>query len=100
MKLSESKARRVEVEWWDAASPEFVWSKLHDIESEIEDGAELTLCVSVCWLLHKSKRCVIICSHVALRDDGSINSFGSTMTIPRGCVKRIRRIQGPKGSPL
>ena len=72
---------RVEVTWLDTHG-QVGWVE-HLNTSPLE-------CRSVGFLAHSSKESIVLSS---MYTDGHSVPFGHTVTIPRGCVKSVRRLE-------
>jgi len=71
----------VAVEWVD--------SNVRTGWSSPDRAPSVTPCVSVGWIVGKSKAAISVAPHMSVDESPEANGI---MTIPRACVKRIREI--------
>lgn len=76
------KPRIVAVEWDDAV----MLDKSHWQDGEWPEAPEAHLCVSVGFLVHKTKH------HLQLLQTTSDTQHANPLTIPRGCVKEVLQL--------
>ena len=77
----------VQVEWFDTASTTQGWQSLKEAQ-----GATLAHCLSVGYLIQKTKQVLQLCSLKEF-DQTPHSSVGVIMSIPMGCVKSITRLR-------
>ena len=49
------------------------------------------VCMTAGYMVHSGRRSVVVAMNRS--EKRSAHSFGTAMTIPRGCVKRVRRLR-------
>ena len=72
---------RVEIDWIDAVSGSGVWGNSKDLD------AEPAISKSIGYLGKKTRTCIQLFQSMSLTTGAVVDSI----TIPRSCVKRIRR---------
>ena len=78
----------VQVSWWDASSNDR-WRKRSDVKND-----ERFVCYTVGWLVHENKTSITVASTISPLDEETLSM---TMNIPRGCIKKIVKVQsGPR----
>lgn len=76
----------VEVSWVDAHSPQIGWGPPKDRIANAKRGFPIR---SVGQLLHDGKKCVVL----GLSRDATFGQIDQSLSIPRGCVKKVRRLR-------
>jgi hypothetical protein len=76
----------VEVKWVDASAPALGWSNPRVRVRNAKSGFHVT---TVGQLLHEDKKCVV----VALSQDITFGQIDQSLSIPRGCIVRVRRLK-------
>ena len=82
------KRKMVFVEWYDTAGFDNGWHTL----GQVQDAATLAV-YSLGWLVKDEKEYITIVSSMSLQDNPKC--LGDSC-IPRGCIKRIVKLKGPK----
>ena len=75
----------VRVEWEDSSSTSRIWNS-----KEYLSTAKNQRCVSVGFLVHEDKDCVVIAGHMGLNDTPD---FAGDMRIPKSAIRKRKRIK-------
>ena len=79
-------ANLVLVEWVDSCSNASVWSQVGDLPDEPKT------CFTVGWVIENNRKHIQLASSAGLADDDSFDAVSGDMTIPKGCVVRVKTL--------
>lgn len=77
------------VEWWDSHQNISGWAAVADITPD------LPLIRSVGWVVHDTPECLVLVANHGEETRSSPEQACGEMTIPKVCVKRVRRLREP-----
>lgn len=75
----------VRVEWEDSSSTSRIWNS-----KEYLSSAKNQRCVSIGFLVHEDKDCVVIAGHMGVNDQPD---FAGDMRIPKTAIRKRKRIK-------
>lgn len=88
--VAKKKCPLVLIEWEDSMRPQPAWTHL----AALRDAPAPTLCASVGWLLHDTKRVKVLAPNMGGIEGAGDNAQASgMMTIPTRCVLRVKRLK-------
>ncbi len=80
------------VEWVDSSSVHTdVWGSVNEAVAK-GTAASLRPCISVGFLVYEDRECLVLVPHLQGLPIDADDSGSGDMTIPRGAVKRVRRL--------
>jgi hypothetical protein len=85
-KMNESKI--VEIQWIDSLGSPEVWEDIDNVKDDTSD-----VMITVGYLLKESKRYYILCMSQHNNDTCKPYMVGTIFRIPKGCVKKIRKLK-------
>ena len=74
----------VRIEWEDSSSTSRVWNT-----QEYLSSAKNQRCVSVGFLVHEDKECVVVAGHMGMDE---YPDFAGDMRIPKSAIRKRRRL--------